>query len=66
MNSHPVLVALVGGPMNGRVIEADVSEKEIEMNDLNASAARVLVYRVTRFQAEIEEAEYVGPRYLYG
>lgn len=66
MTSHRVLIALVGGPLDGRVIEADKSETEITMNDLTAFAKRVLVYqvKVNRTRDEIREADYLFVRYL--
>ena len=59
---QPVLIALKGGPLNGRVIEGDASEDTLELADSTSPYPRKLIYRVDRFQREIEEATFLEYR----
>ena len=59
---QPVLIALKGGPMDGKVVEGDLSEHTIVFTDSDCPYPRKIVYRVDRFQAEIEEATFLEYR----
>ena len=62
MNLQPVLIALQGGPLDGKVVEGDASEKILEMIDYDSPYPRKLIYRIDRFQAEIETATFLEYR----
>lgn len=62
MKPEEVLVALCGGPLAGRVVDADVGQTQIEIPVTTVWGFKTHIYRVMKHDGEIVEAFYERTR----